>query len=101
MLGEFLCDGLGACLGECPIDVLKIIERETEEFDEYAVEENLKRLKDTPDRVKAFTPLACGCPSHQLREFEKVTSTQNLKAIPLPLLIGQFGLDFFLPLLPF
>ena len=39
VIAENLCDGLGACLGECPQDALKIIEREAEDFDEAAVEE--------------------------------------------------------------
>lgn len=66
LVGEFLCDGLGACIGECPTGALKIVEREAEAFDEHAVEEHLRRLKETQDKAKDFSPLACGCPSHQL-----------------------------------
>jgi ferredoxin len=36
-----LCDGLGACLGECPQDAITIIEREADEFDEEAVEKHM------------------------------------------------------------
>ena len=36
-----LCDGLGACLGECPRDAIQIEERDTDEFDEAAVEKHL------------------------------------------------------------
>ena len=39
MIADFYCDGLGACLGECPTGALSIVEREAEEFDEEAVEE--------------------------------------------------------------
>jgi ferredoxin len=42
LVAEKYCDGLGACLGECPTGALSIVERETEEFDEKAVEEYLK-----------------------------------------------------------
>ncbi|MFN3406896.1 MAG: ATP-binding protein [Caldimicrobium sp.] len=59
LISEVLCDGFGACLGECPTGALKIVERVAEEFDEKAVE----------DHCQSFSALACGCPSHQLREF--------------------------------
>jgi ferredoxin len=36
-----LCDGLGACLGECPRDAINIEEREADEFDEAAVAHHL------------------------------------------------------------
>ncbi len=29
-----LCDGLGACLGECPRGAIRIIEREADAYDE-------------------------------------------------------------------
>lgn len=41
VLREPLCDGLGACLSACPMDALKIIRRESEAFDEKAVQEHL------------------------------------------------------------
>jgi len=43
LISEGYCDGLGACLGECPGGALRIIERETEEFDPGAVEEHLRK----------------------------------------------------------
>ena len=39
------CDGLGACLGECPQDAIRIIEREADSFDEAAVAEHLAKTK--------------------------------------------------------
>ncbi|MBW2172937.1 MAG: 4Fe-4S binding protein [Deltaproteobacteria bacterium] len=61
LVGDKYCDGLGACLGECPNDALKTVERETEAFDEEAVEE---LLKSREEEKKADTPvLPCGCPS--------------------------------------
>ena len=38
LVADNFCDGLGACLGECPTGALQIIEREAEDFDEEAVE---------------------------------------------------------------
>ncbi len=42
---DVYCDGLGACLGECPKDAIRIIEREAEPFDEQAAQEHVGRLK--------------------------------------------------------
>jgi len=67
LVGDKYCDGLGACLGECPNDALKTVERETEAFDEEAVEE---LLKSREEEKKADTPvLPCGCPSTLLQSF--------------------------------
>ncbi|MFH1885943.1 MAG: 4Fe-4S binding protein [Pseudomonadota bacterium] len=44
LVGEILCDGIGACLGDCPEGALTLVERESEEFDEAAVEQRLGQL---------------------------------------------------------
>jgi ferredoxin len=36
LVREIFCDGLGACLDVCPTDALKIVERESEEYDAKA-----------------------------------------------------------------
>lgn len=36
LVREIFCDGLGACLDVCPTDALKVIERESEEYDSKA-----------------------------------------------------------------
>ena len=38
-----LCDGLGACLGDCPVDAITIEEREADEFNEAAVAAQMNR----------------------------------------------------------
>ncbi len=45
---ESFCDGLGACIGHCPRDALRIVRKDVEEFDEEAVEENLKGGRECP-----------------------------------------------------
>ena len=66
---ENLCDGLGACLGECPRGALHIVEREAAEFDETAVEDHLAHLAAKPSMpsgacasagIRIFAP-ADGC----------------------------------------
>lgn len=44
LAADNLCDGLGACLGECPRDAIHIEERDTDEFDEAAVEKHLAAM---------------------------------------------------------
>jgi len=71
---DSFCDGLGACLGECPVDALKMIERDAEDFDEEAVKEHLKEREEMDAR-----PMACGCPSSQARSLEpKKQKKQNI-----------------------
>jgi Pyruvate/2-oxoacid:ferredoxin oxidoreductase delta subunit len=61
------CDGLGACMGECPTGALSIVERESEEFDEEAVQEHLSSIAEKEPPKEASLP--CGCPSVQLKAF--------------------------------
>ena len=53
LVAEKYCDGLGACLGECPNGALKVIETEAEDFDEEAVEKYLreKNRQKRPPRI--------------------------------------------------
>jgi len=72
LVADKYCDGLGACMGECPNGALKIVEREAEDFDEEAVEVYLKEKEEKPAEV----PIACGCPSTQIQTFIPSASTK-------------------------
>jgi ferredoxin len=50
-VGDFYCDGLGACIGSCPRGAIKIIEREAEPYDERKVMERL--VKEGRGMIKA------------------------------------------------
>lgn len=65
IIADKLCDGLGACLGECPTGALRITERETEEFDEEAVETHLEEIK----KQEKEPSIPCGCPSANIQSF--------------------------------
>ena len=67
VVADKFCDGLGACIGECPNDALTIVEKETDEFDEIAVEEHLSQMekKQTHEAPVPFS----GCPSAKLQSF--------------------------------
>ena len=77
---ERLCDGLGECLGECPKDAINIVEREADEFDEEAVEEELKRMEEkskvSTRKASAssggshFPHAGGGCPGSRMRKLD-------------------------------
>jgi len=58
LVNDVFCDGLGACIAMCPTDALKIVEREAPEFDEAAVEEQMRKPPAAP---------IGGCPGMQVR----------------------------------
>jgi hypothetical protein len=79
VISDNLCDGLGACLGECPEDALQIVEREADAFDEEAVEAHLEAQKAEEKPKEKAMP--CGCPSTRIQSFKPCPSTQ-IKAQP-------------------
>jgi NAD-dependent dihydropyrimidine dehydrogenase PreA subunit len=69
LIADNLCDGLGACLGDCPMDAITTEKREADEFDEEAVEEHL--AAGAAGEGPAPAPPQGGCPSARLMTFEK------------------------------
>ena len=68
-VAEVLCDGLGACLGECPEGALTVVEREAEAFDERAVEVRLREIGRPPLEAPHVQPVVhLGCPGSLARE---------------------------------
>jgi NAD-dependent dihydropyrimidine dehydrogenase PreA subunit len=85
LVGEIYCDGLGACIGHCPQGALQVIERECDPFDEAAVHQRSKQLRDArtaarPRQSPAEMPLhaphgapAAGrCPGSRTLSFGRV-----------------------------
>jgi ferredoxin len=64
LVSEKYCDGLGACLGECPRGAITVEDREAEGFDEEAVARHL-----SPEEPGDKLP--CGCSSATVTPFER------------------------------
>jgi len=86
LVAERYCDGLAACLGECPQDAITMVEREAEAFDPEAVEKHLASAGNNkfqiPDsKLNSETMPNCGCPSTQLQMFKEPSGRDDNPAI--------------------
>lgn len=78
LLSDVYCDGLGDCLPKCPVDAIKIIEREAEEFDKELVEKKMKERNNKEEKSNHEMP--CGCPGHAAKEIKhKCASLKHFK----------------------
>lgn len=77
LAADNLCDGLGACLGECPKDAISIEERDTDAFDEAAVEQHLAAQGRPAAAHGQHAPVqhthghGGGCPGSRMMSFAK------------------------------
>ena len=98
VVNEIFCDGLGACLDVCPEDALKVVLKDTAEYDAKATFEHVKNTRgddaakhvhgaeelnnqDTKGEENMHTtPSACGCPGSMAREIKREPSTTTATA---------------------
>ena len=99
LISETYCDGLGACLGECPRDAITIEEVEAEQFDEKAAARYLESTR------QAEPELPCGCPGSAMAQFEPRTAVETAapSAPSQPSLLGHWPVQLTLvpPAAPF
>jgi Pyruvate/2-oxoacid:ferredoxin oxidoreductase delta subunit len=81
LISDKYCDGLGACIGECPQAAIAIEKRESEEFDEKAVEEHFKGEQSVP-AVHHAHPIPQSCPSAKVMHFERNLKEKENVNIP-------------------
>jgi len=91
LVRELFCDGMGACLSVCPTDALKVIERESEEYNPEETYKHVLKTRGTEaaqhvqgaaghghgapkaHHVPKAEPgrMACGCPSSMAQEIRR------------------------------
>jgi len=67
LVSDVYCDGLGACLGECPQGAITIEEREAAEFDLEAAERHIAEREQKAAEPEGFT----GCPGAASRLLDR------------------------------
>lgn len=87
LTAEKYCDGLGACLGECPKGALCVVERESDEFDEEAVERHLqsRESKWEPEEAVSYSM----CPGARIQSFIPDSRAQEAKEASVPTSAGS------------
>jgi len=78
LIKEIFCDGMGACLDVCPVDALKIVERESAEYDAKAAFQHVMKTQG-PEAAKKVhrapvLPSFGECPGSMAREFKREAS---------------------------
>jgi Fe-S-cluster-containing hydrogenase component 2 len=85
LVSEIYCDGLGACIGHCPVDAITIEQRDADDFDEEATKAHLAQQ----EQAKAPTNSVCpGVAAQQLRQ--KGDSAPQTAAAKAPSQLGQW-----------
>jgi len=79
LVAEKYCDGLGACLGECPRGALTVIDSEADPFDEEAAKELVRAGRNIihphpSGKTVDDKSLPCGCPSTLMQTFAPQTA---------------------------
>jgi len=80
LISDLFCDGLGACIGECPEGAITTVEREAEPYDEAKVMENI--IKAGPNTIKAHLK---HLKDHDQKEyFGQAVAILLRKGLPIP-----------------
>ncbi len=102
LVKESFCDGLGACLGDCPQGALRVVEIEADVYDEDGVIAHLERtsphlvekhmahlaahgMAPTPEMIPLAAqpkPTFAACPSAQMRAWEPQAAEPTASAAP-------------------
>jgi Pyruvate/2-oxoacid:ferredoxin oxidoreductase delta subunit len=91
LVKEIFCDGLGACLGKCPVDALTVEVREAEEFDKEAAEEHAKTAKLSPSTPVVASPAS---PEEKTTAAEMPQMSSMLSQWPIQLLLVPINAPF-------
>lgn len=81
LLRDDYCDGLGDCLPTCPTGAIAFVEREAAEYDEAAVQENMKK-REQDKKQMSNAHHGGGCPGSKIREMNRRNGNEEAKAAP-------------------
>jgi NAD-dependent dihydropyrimidine dehydrogenase PreA subunit len=100
---EIYCDGLGACLDVCPVEALKVVERESEEYDARAAFDHVLKTRGAAaaskvhgvdgGRVQAGHS---GCPGSLAREIARAPEAEPGPAAAVPSRLTQWPVQLHL-----
>ncbi|MHC4886012.1 MAG: ATP-binding protein, partial [Planctomycetota bacterium] len=98
LVGEIYCDGLGACIGDCPVDALTVTQEDVPEYEGHAPEKNeAPKAGGCPGTAaKSFG----GCPSAASKSFQADTATNSGSKEPSALTHWPIQLKLINPAMP-
>ncbi|HEX3023171.1 MAG TPA: 4Fe-4S binding protein [Lachnospiraceae bacterium] len=81
LIRDDYCDGLGNCLPVCPTGAISFEEREALAYDDEAVQENIRKMKEQEAKTNAETPKAAmpfsgGCPGSRAQAIARASTSQ-------------------------
>ena len=82
LVREDFCDGFGDCLPECPTGAISFEEREAPAYDEAAVKENQRKVRETQSMDAMHA--AGGCPSARPMSFNRGEGTNAPASASMP-----------------
>jgi len=107
---EIYCDGLGACLDVCPVDALKVVERESEGYDAKAAYDHVLKIRGAAAAALVHGAghghghaAPSGCPGSLAREIPCAPESAEGPAGPVPSRLSQWPIQLHLisPLAPY
>jgi len=106
---EIFCDGLGACLDVCPTDALKVIERESEDYDARAAFSHVLKTRgaEAASRVHGIGdehhPGYSGCPGSLARDIPCASESEAESVVSGKSRLSQWPIQLHLisPLAPY
>jgi NAD-dependent dihydropyrimidine dehydrogenase PreA subunit len=96
---EIYCDGLGACLDVCPTDALKIVERDSDQYDARATYQHVLKTRgvEAAAHVHGVSHHAhSGCPGSQAREIRRETQPNETRNVSVPSELSQWPIQLHL-----
>lgn len=110
LVREIFCDGLGACLDVCPVDALKVVERESDGYDPKAAFDHVLKTRGAAAASKIQGAGAShtrdghtGCPGSLARDIPCDPEAGEGPDIPVPSRLTQWPVQLHLvsPLAPY